>query len=435
MDRDFDAIIVGARCGGAPIATLLARKGYKVLLLDRAKFPSDIAHGHLIHKGGPRCLKAWGLLDKVLATGCPAVTEMTLDADGVSLTGRGLMVDGVPVACGPRRSALDKTLVDAAVEAGAELRVGFVVEEYSGDGTRISGIRGREWPGGRVSSERATVTIGADGRGSLLARTVQATEYEVEPTLACYYFSYWSGVAGESLEIYARANRAIFAFPTNDGLFAIFIAWPIGEHREVQSDLETQFLRALDLAPGLAERVRGGRRVERFYGAANLPNFLRKPYGPGWALVGDAGCHKDPYLALGICDAFRDVDLLAESLDLGLSGKAPLVKATAKYERRRNEATMADYKRNIAMAKFQPAPPDERALFVALVGNQEATDLFFKARAGMVPCETFFNQENLRRIMNSATCDVSHSVATGDCGVIGECHSRPTISSRRSTAG
>ena len=404
MGRDFDVIIVGARCGGAPIATLLARKGYKVLLLDRAKFPSDIAHGHLIHKGGPRCLKAWGLLDKVLATGCPVVTEMTLDAGGVSLTGRGLLVDGVPVACGPRRSALDTALVEAAVDAGAELRVGFVVEEYCGDGTRISGIRGREWPGG-VISERATVTIGADGRGSLLARTVQATEYEVEPPLTCYYFSYWSGVAGESLEIYERANRAIFAFPTNDGLFAIFITWPIGEYREVRSSLQAQFLRALDLAPGLAERVRGGRRVERFYGAANLPNFLRKPYGPGWALVGDAGCHKDPYLALGICDAFRDVDLLAESLDLGLSGKAPLVTAMAEYERRRNEATMADYKRNIAKAKFQPAPLDE--LFVALLGNQEATDLFFKASEGMVSRETFFNQENLRQIMNSKSATVA----------------------------
>ena len=107
-----------------------------------------------------------------------------------------------------------------------------------------------------------------------------------------------------------RPQRVIFAFPTNDGRFAIFIAWPIDCQRVVQADLERQFISVIDLVPDLAERVRAGQRAEKFSGAANLPNFMRRPYGPGWALVGDAGCHKDPYLALGICDAFRDAELL-----------------------------------------------------------------------------------------------------------------------------
>ena len=122
-----------------------------------------------------------------------------------------------------------------------------------------------------------------------------------------------------------RPERVIFAFPTNDGLFAIFIAWPMRRAR-VQADLERQFMAVIDLVPDLAERVRTGRRAEGFSGAANLPNFLRRPYGPGWALVGDAGCHKDPYLALGICDAFRDAELLVDAIDEGLRGPHPLDK-------------------------------------------------------------------------------------------------------------
>jgi 2-polyprenyl-6-methoxyphenol hydroxylase-like FAD-dependent oxidoreductase len=228
---------------------------------------------------------------------------------------------------------------------------------------------------------------------------VQAAEYEVVPTVACWFFSYWSGVPNRGLEIYRRDQRAIFGHPTNDGLFALYVAWPIGKQRAVQSDLERQFMAVVDRVPDLAERVRNGRREERFYGAANLPNFLRKPYGPGWALVGDAGCHKDPYLALGICDAFRDADLLAGAIDRGLSGQRPLEEAMADYERRRNEATMADYRLNLELAQFKPIPAEQLRLHAALHENQEATNRFFMAREGMIPPDTFFNPENMQRIL------------------------------------
>ena len=193
----------------------------------------------------------------------------------------------------------------------------------------------------------------------------------------------------------------IFAFPTNDELFAVFIAWPIKEQHAVQADLEQQFQQVIDTAPELAERL-AGTAVERFWGAANLPNFLRRPYGPGWALVGDAGCHKDPYLALGVCDAFRDADLLATAISDGLSGGRPYKEAGAEYERRRNEETKADYQQNVERAQFLPPPPEERALLAALHGNQEETNSFFMAREGLVPRELFFNPENLSRIVGAA---------------------------------
>jgi flavin-dependent dehydrogenase len=379
-----DVIVIGARGGGAPTAMLLARKGYRVLLLDRATFPSNVPHGHFIHNHGPRRLQRWGLLNRIVAAGCPPVSSTTSDFGDFPLVGNDLVVDGVAMGYGPRRLVLDQILVDAAVEAGAELRQGFVVDEVTADGDRIAGIRGRDAGGGRSVEERATLTVGADGRNSQLARRVQAPEYETTPALTCWYFSYWSGVPSPGLEVYALDRRVIFAFPTNDRLFAVFVAWPSAE------------------LPALAERVRAGRREERFYGVSDVPNFLRKPYGPGWALVGDAGCHKDPYLALGICDAFRDAELLADAVDDGLAGRRPLDAALAAYEQQRNEATMPDYQQNIARARFDPFPAEVLGLRAALRDNQEATNQFYLAREGMSPPESFFNPGNLRRVMTAA---------------------------------
>ncbi|HKE18719.1 MAG TPA: hypothetical protein VKB80_27770, partial [Kofleriaceae bacterium] len=210
------------------------------------------------------------------------------------------------------------------------------------------------------------------------------------------------GVPGRAIEIYTRRRRVIFAFPTSDGLFAVFVAWPAEELAAVRSDIETQLLAAVDEVPELAERVRGGRREERFRGATDLPNFLRRPYGPGWALVGDAGCHKDPFLALGCCDAFRDAELVTDALDAALSGRQPFDEAMAGYEERRNAATMADYRENLEFARFGAPPAEQVRLMAALRGNQEATNQLFLAREGMIPPESFFNPENLGRLMAAA---------------------------------
>jgi flavin-dependent dehydrogenase len=288
----YDVIVIGARCAGASTAMLLARKGYKVLLVDRATFPKDIPHGHFIHRHGPRRLQRWGLLDRIVAINCPPVTSRTTDYGEIPLTGRELIVDGVALGYGPRRVVLDKVLIDAAVEAGAELREGFTVEGFTTDGDRITGIRGREKGRGSAVTEWASVTVGADGRNSRLARAVQAPKYEVTLPLTCWYFSYWSGVPHDGLQVVVRGNKVLFAFPTNDGLLGLFVGWSSTELPTARADIEGQLMAAVDEVPELADRIRAGRREERFYGMADVPNFLRKPYGPGWALVGDAGCQR-----------------------------------------------------------------------------------------------------------------------------------------------
>jgi len=379
----YDTIVVGARCAGAPLAMLLARRGARVLLLDRATFPSDIPHGHFIHRHGPRRLKRWGLLDRIAAN-TPSIASLVVDLGDFALTIRDVVEDGVAWGYGPRRSTLDKILVDAAIEAGAELRAGFTVDEYLFDGDRVIGIRGRD-AGGAVFDERATLVVGADGRNSRLAKTVRASAYNETSPLLCYYFSYWSGVEAAPFELYARheQHRVIFSFRTEDRLFATFVGFRIEEFPQVRANTESAFMSALDLAGDFGARIRAGRREERFYGASDLPNFYRKAYGPGWALVGHAGIHKDPYLALGICDAFRDVELLAAAVGDGLNGRREMDVALGEYERQRDVASASEYNENIAMARFQPIPPQVRVLRAALRENPAEATRFWKTREGM----------------------------------------------------
>ena len=394
----YDAIVVGARCAGSPTAMLLARKGYRVLLVDKATFPSDVSKGIYIHQPGIAQLKHWGLLDRLAASNCPPVGKMALDLGPLTLAGSPPPTGGIDVGYAPRRKMLDNILVEAAVEAGAELREGFAVQEILMNGDQVTGIRGQT-PGGATVTEQARMVIGADGIHSIVARTVQAPTYHTKPTLDCAYYTYHSGVPMEGAELYLRGPRWFGVVATNDGLVYSFVQIPHQELHAFRADLAGNYLRVFDLAPHLAERLRSGKREERIVGASDLPNFLRRPYGPGWALVGDAGYHKDPYTAQGISDAFRDAELLAEAIDTGFSGQHPLSEALSDYERQRNEHALPMYEFTCQLASFEPPSPEMQHLFGALCGNQIETNRFLGTIAGTVSIPEFFSPQNVGRIM------------------------------------
>ena len=369
----YDVIVVGARCAGSPTAMLLSQKGYKVLLVDRSTFPSDILSTHFIHFAGVAHLKRWGLLEEVKATNCPPVKKMTLDFGPFSLSGSPPpTANGVDEGLGPRRLVLDKILIDAARRAGAEVREGFSVDEIIKEGESVVGIKGHSRNGPAVE-ERARITIGADGAHSVVARAVEAPTYNERPSLTCGYYSYWSNVPVEGAEMTIRENQMVIAFPTNDAQTLVIVMWPNSEFARIRADVEASYMSALSAAPSLLERVRAGRRTEKFYGTADVPNFFRKPFGPGWALVGDAGYHKDPITAQGITDSFRDAEFLSEAIDAGLSGEQPLAEALAHYEQRRNEACMPMYEMTCERATLATPPPEILQLMLALRGNQEDT--------------------------------------------------------------
>src|SRR6185436_3670104 len=212
--ESYDVIVVGARCAGSPTAMLLARKGYRVLAVDRTTFPSDTVSTHLIHPPGVAALKKWGLLERVVATNCPPIDRYSFDFGPFAITGAPGSPDS-PVAYGPRRTVLDKLLVEAAVEAGVELRERFIVEDLVMDGNRVSGIRGHAI-GGESVTERARVVVGADGLHSLIAKKMQAEQYRDKPALLVGYYSYWSGLPMDGwFEAYDRGTRSFAIWPTN----------------------------------------------------------------------------------------------------------------------------------------------------------------------------------------------------------------------------
>jgi flavin-dependent dehydrogenase len=397
----YDAIVVGARVAGSPTAMLLARKGYRVLVVDRATFPSDTFRSHMILHPGNLQLKRWGLLDRVIALGTPAVHYFVQDMGDFGLRGRVLNVDGVDALYAPRRKYLDNLLAQAAVEAGAELYEGFSVQQLLWDGDRVIGIQGRTQTGTNVT-ELAKIVIGADGQHSTVARAVGAPTYNERPVLTWAYYSYWSGVAVSDAEFYRHDDIAMLAFPTNDGLTGVAAFGPIAGFPAFRSDIEANFYKTLDTFPQLTERVRAGQRAERWLGSADLPNFFRKPYGSGWALVGDAGYHRDPVTGTGISEAFRDSELLVEAVDAGLTGRQPLDQALAGYEIARNALAYPSYEMTLQAATFGPLPGELYALRGALAGNQADTDQYFGVLTGAVSPMAFYAPENIGRIMQAA---------------------------------
>ncbi len=397
-----DAIVIGARCAGAPTAKLLARKGYRVLVVDKATFPSDTLSTHIIWPHGAEILDRWGLLDRLAATGCPPIArDLTFDVGPFAL--RGAVTDtnaGRGGFC-PRRTVLDKLLVDAAAEAGAEVREGFTVESLLWDGDRVAGIRGRSRNGGIVD-ERATVVIGADGGRSLVADAVHPVEYDTKPPLTTNYYSYFSGFAAADIEEYVRDYHAVGVFPTHDGLTLIAVLWPSRMFDAVRSDIEHHFMTTLRSAPSVADRLQRATREEKWFGTAGVPNYFRRPFGAGWALVGDAAYDKDPITAQGISDAFLDAEGLTAALDDGWRERRPLDAALTAHQASRDRRAKPMYDFTCQLATLEPPPPHMQQLFAALRGHQDATNQFYAAITGSRPLPSFMDPDNLSRIMAAA---------------------------------
>jgi 2-polyprenyl-6-methoxyphenol hydroxylase-like FAD-dependent oxidoreductase len=397
MTKTFDAIIVGARCAGSPTAMLLARKGYRVLVVDRATFPSDTVSTHLVHPLGAGALSRWGLLDRLTATGCPPIHTYSFDFGAFTISGAPGTKEA-PIAYCPRRTILDKLLVDAAAEAGAEVREGFTVEEVLIEDGRAVGIKGR-CKDSDSAIERARVIIGADGRHSFVAEAVQPERYDEKPPLLAAYYTYWSGLPMDGrVENYARDKRGFAVMPTHDDLTLVIAGWPYAEFAENKNNIEGNYLKTIELAPLFADRLRGAKRQARFAGAA-VPNYFRRPFGPGWVLVGDAGYNRDFITAQGIMDAFHDAERCAAALDKSFSGASPFEDAMHEYQRARDARVKAMYEFTCQLATLELPPPDMQQILAAIHGNREAMNDFVRMNAGTISPAEFFAPENVKAIM------------------------------------
>jgi 2-polyprenyl-6-methoxyphenol hydroxylase-like FAD-dependent oxidoreductase len=398
----YDVVVVGARVAGAPTAMLLARKGYRVLLVDRMRFPSDTMSSHFIPAYGTARLARWGLLRRLLDTGCPPISRLTSDWGDIRLTGTPPPYESTRIGVCPRRYIIDKLLIDAATESGAEFEENFLVTGLLGEQDRVRGVRGRTKAGAQVAVP-ARFVVGADGMRSFVARSVRAQEYDTVEPLTITYYTYFENLPMDELLIHWRPGRCVPAIPTHHGHTVVLCGSPYDQWQRFRADVEGNYFRAIEQqVPEFAERLRDAHRVERFTGTRDVPNFFRKPSGPGWALVGDAGYHKDPVTALGMADSFRDSEYLAEALDAALSGRRREQDALADYEKRRNADAGPLYRYTIEQARYRPLDRLTSLVLRALEDNEDDRDYFFGVLAGSVRPDEFSSLRNVIRILTKA---------------------------------
>lgn len=393
----YDAIVVGARCAGAPTAMLLARQGHRVLLVDRSTFPSDTLSTLVIQPNGVAALKRWGLFEEVASTGCPPIERYTFDFGPVVISGSPRPVDGNATAIAPRRTVLDKVLVDAAARAGVEVREGFTVDEVVIEDGAVVGIRGHA-DGGSEVVERAQVVIGADGHNSRVARAVNAERYHEKPVLENAFYTYWRDLPVEAFTTVIRGDRGFAAIPTNDDLTLLLVGCPFAQARDFRRDVETSYVEAIKREPEWSDRLRSATRVERFTGGG-VPNFYRKPFGPGWVLAGDAGFTKDPITAQGISNAFVDAERIAAALGKVWARGGSFDEVMGHCQAERDAATLPMYEFTTQLATLEPPPPEFQELLGAMAGNQDAMDAFVSLNAGTMSPPAFFDPDHLAPIL------------------------------------
>jgi flavin-dependent dehydrogenase len=355
-----DVVIVGARVAGAATAMLLARLGHDVVVVDQASFPSDTVSTHAIARSGVVQLRRWGLLEAVLDSGAPAIRQVTFHAGGESVSRMIKHKAGVDLVVAPRRYVLDMLIAAAAQRASADLRTGVTVTGVQRDSRgRVVGISGHDRAGAAIDLGGRFV-IGADGLRSQVARAAGAAICQGRPAGGAAQYAYYAGIPWAGMELFAAERSFAGVFPTHQGQACIWVCTPAADAKAARrraGSREAAFGELLErCAPQLAGQLRHARRTSPVRGMLRQPNQVRQAFGPGWALVGDAGYYRDAITAHGISDAFRDAEFLAVALDQALSPDAEERTAFARYQQQRDQALREIFDITCRLAAY-PAMP------------------------------------------------------------------------------
>ena len=315
----YDVVIVGARCAGAATAMLLAALGVRVLVFDKSRLGSDTMSTHALMRPAVLLLHRWGITDRLDAEETPRIRKTTFVYSNEEER-RCLEIDikprhGVDALYAPRRTVLDRLLVEAARDAGADVRHGLQMLDLLHDkGGRVRGVKVRD-EAGRMQEVRAGLVIGADGRRSNVARLVGATPYVWGRHGTNCSFGYFDNLPVDGNRWYFRPGMGAGAIPTNDGQTLVFASVPEAAALGSASKRNGAFHQVIaESAPDVADRLPQARLDGKLRFFPAMRGFLRQPWGEGWALVGDSGYMSDPITAHGITNALRDADILARTI-------------------------------------------------------------------------------------------------------------------------
>ena len=362
-NQSYDALVVGARCAGAATAMLMARKGLRVIVIDRAGYGTDTISTHALMRGGVLQLHRWGVLPRLREMGTPAVRETTFHYGDEAIAVPIRPANGVDALYAPRRTLLDSTLVDAAREAGAVVRHGHTLVGLTRDRDgRVCGgtVLDAE---GRSMAIRSDLVVGADGIGSSVARLAGPETVRESRNATAVMFGYFAGIELADYHWWYRPGVGVGAIPTNRARHCIFAAFSPERLRNGswRADRRAAFSEILHEAdPALAALVAGSEPDEPLCLFAGRKGYLRQAYGPGWALVGDAGYFKDPLTAHGITDALRDAELLANAAAAGTEADF------ADYAATRDDLSMPLFEVSDAIAALDWDLDQIRALHLTL---------------------------------------------------------------------
>ncbi len=355
MRDRYDVIVVGARVGGSTLAALLGDAGVSVLLLDRARFPSTTCSTHFFRGAGMvGVLERLGVLEAVLELGCPPLTRELNYADGGTEPSEAPPQDPgeIGYCLSVRREPLDSILLERARVAD---RVNFaertIVSDLLWSGDRVVGVQLADGRGAR-----AEIVVGADGRHSLVARKVTpAMEHETPPYRALYY-RYVSGFLGpeggkpNAAEFSVLDDEIAYIFPSDSGLTCVAVSVNLKTFRWLRKDFEPRYAERIAQHRGLARRVAAADADGRLSGCGPERNYVRVPWGPGWALVGDAGLHQDPWSGRGIDMASVHATFLADAIIDALRGSADERTALSRYHEHRNAHGLGAYHDTVSLA-------------------------------------------------------------------------------------
>lgn len=372
---EFDAIIVGARVAGSSLAIRLAQAGHSVLLLDRDAFPSDTLSTHGLNFMAVDSLRRLGALDKVEAAGFRRVYRHRAWIEDIAVDAPAGPRGTYSLA--PRRAVLDKVLLDRAVESGAEFLERTRVDGLLMEDGQVCGVIAHKI-GGERTEQRARVVVGADGKQSWVAEWVGAERYNERPTGRPIYYGYFAGVEPvpeATFEIFFTGERIGFCLPMRPDEHCLVIEARGEEFDAIRSDPMGWFMKTYSALPGMASRVEAARLEGKLLGTRGVDNYFRKPYGPGWALIGDASYVKDPCTAYGIGDALLQAFWLSRALGDWFDG-APWESTMAAYQEMRDTRLGPLYEQTTAATAARDiSEPDLNALRAVLINQHDARQL------------------------------------------------------------